>query len=84
MSEPISVGDLVVIVRSCCGRLVGRIFIVGEIEFQRTRCHKCGWSGGEMHGSLNQNWWGVPLSWLRRIPPLSELEGEKRDEEITA
>lgn len=26
----------------------------------------------------------IPLSFLKRIPPLEELEGQKRDEEITA
>jgi hypothetical protein len=27
---------------------------------------------------------GIPLQWLKRIPPLDELEGVKRDEEMVA
>ncbi len=26
----------------------------------------------------------LPITWVKRIPPLEELEGEKRDERITA
>ncbi len=88
MSEPIKVGDLVVVVRDCCdGELLG---FVGEVRLLHTdglRCLRCGLVSGE-HGAIvefRQSFHDkLPLSWLKRIPPLEELEGEKRDEEITA
>ena len=89
MSEPIKVGDLVIVVHpsGCCGgnNDIGTVFSVLAIQINGGgNCEYC----REMHGQklcyacCGTFWW--PLRRLKRIPPLSELEGEKRDEEITA
>lgn len=89
MSE-IKAGDLVVIVRwPCCGHRLGNVFRVESIlsEYQFFHCDNCG-AREQFHEAIA--WNGEPggvaarLSWLRRIPPLSELTDETRREEITA
>jgi hypothetical protein len=89
MSEPIQVGDLVVIVGMGCPHGIeelGRVFRVGEVVHEHTLCQIC-------HKRHGLNWCVVdpadddlayPFSWLKRIPPLSELDDVKHDEEITA
>lgn len=88
MDKPISVGDLVVFVRSCCDgfRDGVTIFRVTHIMPTRSapRCSRCygplpvdRYAADAPHG-------GAPLQWLKRIPPLDELESEKREEEIPA
>ena len=87
MSEQISVGDLVVIVRAshCCGRdkTLGRIFTVEAISSTNYQCRRCkviteaslcAWRDG----------WVVPLSRLKRIPPLAELEQTTEQEKEPA
>ena len=78
----IQVGDLVQVVRwDCCGHNLGKVATVENIDFVRdTYCIWCGKNylgvpnadmvlqGG--HGELRC----APLSWLKRIPPLEELE----------
>ena len=90
MSEPIKAGDLVRVVRGheCT---IGFMFVVSAILPQRNGgwwCPRCNtrdiardekW-GASKDGSTH----GIPLPWLKRILPLGELDGEKRDEEITA
>ena len=93
MSEPIKVGDLVVVVRTCCGSLYNAIagipWIVNSTFSDSWACIRCGTPGhgvlavaAEPYGDGHHS--RAPISWLKRISPLSELEGEKRDEEITA
>ena len=89
MSEPIKVGDLVMLVRECCpvDSAIGKIFSVAELRNHSYWCHYCRWSAGQLSGARvngQDSHCSYPLSWLKRIPPLSELEGENRDEEITA
>ncbi len=89
MREQIQVGDLVAVVKwPCCGLRLGTIFKVDMMtKKHRIFCCPCGYKE-EVNEAVA--WDGDPkgcaacLSWLKRIPPLSELEGEKRDEEITA
>ena len=87
----IRVGDLVQVVRSppCCGneKNISRIFVVEDIGIFGSVCAYCGRAvdviaakGLKGAGTTNS----VRMSRLKRIPPLEELEGEKRDEEITA
>ena len=85
--KPISVGDLVVVVRDCCGKYIGRTFIVeqmatGEAEcvFCRARFHNVTVAGDASVASLRDNGNLGILTWLRRIPPLEELEGVKTEE----
>ena len=88
MSELIKEGDLVMYRYSCClGYRDGvEIFQVGDIRdwgYPHVICHSCksevptGASASRGHGE-----YGAPLQWLKRIPPLSELEGEKTKEDI--
>lgn len=92
MDKPISVGDLVQVIRwphDCFPRTsFPTIFTVLEIHPMNPRCPRCDEQValGDRSAMLRHNGknTGLPLSWLKRIPPLSEMEGEKRDEEITA
>lgn len=89
MDKPISVGDLVQVVKwPCCGYKLGRIFRVTSIEPSpsgKCRCIKC----GTRHDTANDveeggRWGWTPLAWVKRIDPLPESETEKHDEEIKA
>ena len=92
--KAIAVGDLVMVVRVCCdlalkhGVRMGLPWTVIAVEpSQHGRCPKCGGNcPGRWARKSNERfgWSGAPFSWLKRIPPLDELETEKRDEEITA
>lgn len=88
MSEPIKVGDLVVIARPtpCCGNEgnVGIVFVVSGIDYGGS-CSYCSrphpraaGAFGKSDGHMTQ------VSRLKRIPPLKELDDVKRDEEIHA
>lgn len=87
MREQIKVGDLVQVVRparcGCPTIIGGYVFRVDEIRKVAGCCTKCG-----AKVPVEQTAWGdqgaVSIWRLKRIPPLDELEGEKRDEEITA
>lgn len=92
-NESIKVGDLVAVVRwPCCGKGLGRIAkVVRPLSNpfgRRSPCSICGVDSHEQHGFRLSDGWGVPTAWLKRIPPLEELEGEKTDtpivHEITA
>lgn len=92
MSEPIKVGDLVQVIHCCCVGTevaVGHIFVVSRIVIPKGGrfTHKCGFFSTENKAIAehkNRTLDHAPLSWLKRIPPLSELEGEQRKEEINA
>lgn len=98
MSEPIKPGDLVVVLRvspsaSGCGCTyaedIGKVFRVRRVYCCDAECFKCGalipplWMAEER---LDERGLPVtyPFSRLKRIPPLEELEGENRKEELTA
>ena len=98
MSEPIKVGDLVMVVRGhpCVVELLGGTpwTVTGFQEpkhggWHCSRCHMDS-AGPNVIAALGApSVTGckrpvIPITFLKRIPPLSELEGEKRDEEITA
>jgi hypothetical protein len=90
MSEPIKVGDLVMYTRSCCMGFRDGINIFRVAAFQspsyspRYSCACCKADLPiEAYAAQAADESGAPLSWLKRIPPLSELEGEKRDEKLT-
>lgn len=88
MSSAIKVGDLVVVVKPgrCCRNSLGRIFTVADIERNWTYCSGCKKRLSDSELVARSDWPGTwhPVDSLKRIPPLSELEGEKREEEITA
>ena len=96
MNKPISVGDLVMVVRghSCVIQRSGgvpyrvrRLLTPFEAGWH---CILCGaqnmapnTAGANLEGvhSANSDA-GYPLQWLKRIPPLDEMEREKRREDI--
>jgi hypothetical protein len=97
VSEPIKAGDLVMVVRKSdlhqCSKpsngKIGHIFVVHKVAPTRTgyiRCALCD-QRFEYNGLIATDLEAdrvYQLRRLKRIPPLSELEGEKRDEEIHA
>lgn len=87
MSEPISVGDLVVIVKGgCSDHHIGRIFRVFRFSNKTTACKKChtyhGYPPTTTLACPAETPGGFELARLKRIPPLSELEGEKQKEDL--
>lgn len=95
MDKPIQVGDLVRVVRDCdchpengygvifrVERIVGAFRWNCADNFKGPHTFKNGeplaygrtWKGDGHH----------PLAWLRRIPPLSELETVRTEDEVTA
>ena len=76
MTERIEVGDLVIVVRVCpCGacKCLGHIYQVLGFGMD-VICGACGTLYKTPAALLNPVWRGAPLSWLKRIPPLAELE----------
>lgn len=92
-NAPIQEGDLVQIVRwPCCGSFIGEIYTVygfGSRGRKERMCIKCDvfmpagtFADIGSNPSIANRHGMVPLTWLKRIPPLSELEGVKTDEPI--
>lgn len=83
---PISVGDLVYVARPCktCGNAeyIGHIFRVPEICLCEGDKDCCGDDTPEWCAIDPADDKGLPLDELRRIPPLTELEGIKSEEDI--
>ena len=90
MDRPIQVGDLVQVVRwPCCGVALGYTYRVAEFRtWGERQCSKCkalikatihAKGGADPFDGLCP---AIPLEWLKRIPPLSELEGEKTEEKL--
>ncbi len=82
--RPIAVGDLVQVVRACCQNhhRLGFVSVVDLIDNSGSIHSKfdggCGirQSGQTAHLQSAGHFSGfVPASWLKRIPPLKELEG---------
>lgn len=88
MREPIKVGDLVMVVKPtpCCrgGNALGFLFRVDYIASGPQRCVSCGWRGESTDAWFDGSDTSWPLSVLKRIPPLDELEGVDEREELTA
>jgi hypothetical protein len=86
MSEPIKAGDLVIVIRGqhCCGgtgRSLGKIRSVTEIRHGMMRCRECNARHERTYArtSVGKSY---DISRLKRIPPLSELEGERTKEDL--
>ena len=82
MTSPLKVGDLVRVVKGCpiCSFRGGYIFTIeiivnGMGGFFCTSCLESIHPAGR--GAHGENVGYIPLSWLRRIPPLGELEEHK-------
>ena len=84
----IKTGDLVVVVRGHeCD--LGNIFRVSKMMSAPSghwHCLQCRWGAwSDDVGCFRDGpgGYGAPLSWLRKIDPLDELEKTEREEEIT-
>ena len=89
MSDSIKPSDLCIVVRDCCGHWLGAMVTVGGIgRMPSLRCGHCPYvvpcvepiTLNAMGGRMIL----APVAWLRRIPPLAELEGAERRVEVTA
>ena len=84
----IKVGDLAVILRGCCRhKFAGAIGTVEAIKQIPSGINNggCGhafksYVGAHVAGTPDYLW--PPLEWLKRIPPLEELEGERTEETL--
>lgn len=86
MSEPIRVGDLVMIVHTHCNhKSLGAIFRVGYIGRAYGICAVCKeFLGMRSFAGVNQYEYSTPLSWLKRIDPLSDPQSVKTTDKVTA
>jgi hypothetical protein len=88
MSKPIKAGDLVAIIKPtpCCARSdsIGKHFIVAGFQTGLEICRYCHESRQATTVKISDSRLLVDLARVKRIPPLDELEGEKRNKEITA
>lgn len=81
MDKPISVGDLVVVLRGqlCCGGTgasVGAITTVSSIRSGRLRCEACN-DVVLGTGAFCSNGLSYDIRRLKRIPPFADLDGKK-------
>jgi hypothetical protein len=91
VNKPISVGDLVCVVRGlpCCKTVspwIGKFFTVTEIHTEPNICMHCGYDAmktvaynGEFN-PISGRHWGISISRLIRIDPLSEPESTTSEE----
>ena len=88
MEKRISVGDLVMVVRCCCDAIVIRDRALGAPwrvksldQPELIKCRYCWRTWTEAFavsiGAFGNGCVHAPLSWLKRIPPISELEGQR-------
>ena len=84
--RPIQVGDLVFQFTACCAREFDRSPYVGvphtltRIAPRVASCRFCGFEASGLAGYVGRP--GIYLPWLKRIPPLSELEGQRTQEDM--
>jgi phage FluMu protein Com len=91
MSEPIKVGDLVMVVRwphPCFGKGSRLVFTV-EGFYKNVICPRCKTIIREYCATYSIASWdggfrAIPISWLKRIDPLAEPERITTDDEVTA
>lgn len=84
--------DLYLVVREHCdaAKLMGHVVQVEALEpahpTMYLRCLACKqeYAHNAVHALIRDKQAYHPLAWLKRIPPLGELDDVKRDEEITA
>lgn len=80
--RPIQVGDMVQVVRwPCCGMRLGAIRTVEKFrQVSSLKCCGCWAEHSGMFAYLDNG--ECPAEWLKRLPPLSELESSKTDEPL--
>lgn len=86
--EPIRVWDLVQVVKTCCDARVDKLIYTvthfRKYDHPTMNCSLCGKEFPTETLGCPSDGNAHPLSWLRRIPPLSELETQHTDSEVTA
>lgn len=87
MTDRIQAGDMVLVVRPtpCCGSdfACGEIFQVQRLEDDKKGiCAHCGRDLPESMCAIAPDKCAFELWRLKRIPPLSELEGERTEEKL--
>ena len=87
--EAIRPGDLVVVVRGCCDRamqgVVGLHATVLHLYDDPGRgCIFCDADLPTKRAELDHKQWNSPVAWLKKVPPLNEIDEVKRKEEIAA
>lgn len=76
--KPISVGDLVQVVKPCCDHYAGLTFVVeklidvGNWVWVRPTCEFCGYRPSDKMWACGAPPPVLPLSMLKRIPPLAD------------
>jgi len=88
MSEQIKKGDLVIAIHACCDRMLrhpayGLPLTVTGFHAGLSRCDGCGWAGNITWAELDERF-AANVSWLKRIPPLEELQTYRITDETTA
>jgi hypothetical protein len=84
----IEAGDLVMVVKPlpCCGgvNLLGYTFTAGRIRLssENAFCGVCKSVFGSQPVTALQSGYVIELALLKKIPPLSELEGKEREREL--
>jgi hypothetical protein len=76
-------GDLVMQVHSCCPKFLGRIFVVSEVSVQTFTCKRCHPKPRTITVGYTLNIAAAPIEWLKRIPPLDEMERDQLVKELT-
>lgn len=88
MDKPISVGDLVAVVRAtpCCGVYDPKhpVFVVTGFLIGNFTCHFCNTERPAVAVEMADPRWVCDVDRIKRIPPPEELNIVKEDEEITA
>ena len=94
MSEAIKVGDLVMVVRTCCDFPIQdgvRLGLPWSVHVVATltpgRCPNCGFTATRVAGSREikrEGWNCAPLEWLKKIDPPAQDETTDQPEELTA
>ena len=86
----IQAGDLVILIRThgCMGNMnpyLGHIFIVTGLLNTLTYCPSClALSRTSNICALGLENYSTPIVWLKKIPPLDELETTEQEEKLTA
>lgn len=91
MSSTTKVGDLVMVVRTCCAktaqRSIGKAGVVTEIlpSLIGWLCEECGARGSDARPVFaNEPYSCAPISWLIKIDPPALPESIERDEQVPA
>lgn len=87
MSEQIKVGDLVMFRHVCCDAFTDGVTVFTVASIRPTRagysCAACNSRlPDEPHAADAPQYPGAPISWLKRIPPLGELEDVNEKEDL--